>query len=112
MAIEHDDILWQANAVNFLTEILDEPLWEYSLRMKDKLNARYNKSHGLLTGKLTDTTGMSKSAIPALAAHGVTAFHIGYNGVGGVPDIDKTFVWHHEETNTKLLTMIEDSCEC
>ena len=47
----------QANAVNFLTEVLDEPLWDYSLRMKDRLNARFNKSHGKLCGKLTDTTG-------------------------------------------------------
>ena len=71
-----------ANAVNFLTEVLDPELWDYSLGMKDKLNKRFNKSHGMLTGKLADTTGMSKNAIPMLAKHGVKAFHIGYNGVG------------------------------
>jgi hypothetical protein len=110
-AIKRDDIIWHANAVNFLTEVLDEPLWDYSLHMKDKLNNRFNKSHGILAGKLTDTTGMSKSAIPALAKHGVKAFHIGYNGVGGLPDVDSTFMWHHEATQTSLLTMIEDRCE-
>ena len=53
-AIARDDIIWHANAVNFLTEVLDEPLWDYSLSMKDVLNKRFNKSHGLLTGKLAD----------------------------------------------------------
>ena len=97
-----------ANAVNFLTEVLDPELWDYSLGMKDKLNKRFNKSHGMLTGKLADTTGMSKNAIPMLAKHGVKAFHIGYNGVGGLPDVNSTFMWKHQQTGTELLTMIED----
>ena len=97
-----------ANAVNFLTEVLDPELWDYSLGMKDKLNKRFNKSHGMLTGKLADTTGMSKNAIPMLAKHGVKAFHIGYNGVGGLPDVNSTFVWKHQQTGTELLMMIED----
>ena len=63
----------------------------------------------MLCGKLTDTTGMSRSAIPMLAKHGVKAFHIGYNGVGGLPDVNSTFVWKHEQTGTELLTMIEDN---
>jgi len=104
--IARGDIIWHANAVNFLTEVLDEPLWDYSLRMKDKLNARFNKSHGTLCGKLADTTGMSKSAIPTLAKRGVKAFHIGYNGVGGIPDVNATFRWRHEN-GSELLTMIE-----
>ena len=61
-----------------------------------------------LTGKLADTTGMSKNAIPMLAKHGVKAFHIGYNGVGGLPDVNSTFVWKHQQTGTELLMMIED----
>ena len=89
--------------------MLDEELWDYSLSMKDRLNQRFNKTHGLLAGKLTDTTGMSKNAIPMLAKHEVKAFHIGYNGVGGLPDVDSTFLWRHNDTNTQLLTFIEDS---
>jgi hypothetical protein len=52
---------------------------------------------------------MSRSAIPMLAKHKVKAFHIGYNGVGGLPDVNSTFVWRHEQTGTELLTMIEDN---
>ena len=51
---------------------------------------------------------MSKNAIPMLAKHGVKAFHIGYNGVGGLPDVNSTFMWKHQQTGTELLTMIED----
>ena len=99
-AIAREDIIWHANAVNFLTEMLEEGLWDYSLSMKDRLNQRFNKSHGLLAGKLTDTTGMSKNAIPTLAKHQVKAFHIGYNGVGGLPDVDSTFMWRHNDSGT------------
>lgn len=53
-AIARDDIIWHANAVNFLTEVLDEPLWDYSLGMKNTLNKRFNKSHGIIAGKLAD----------------------------------------------------------
>ena len=84
-AIQHDDIVWHANAVNWLTEIADAQLFGYGLDLRTRLNKRFNKTHGVTAGKLTDTTGMSRSTIPTLNAHGVTAFHIGYNGVGGLP---------------------------
>eukprot|EP00756_Hemistasia_phaeocysticola_P051674 Hpha_TRINITY_DN26846_c0_g1::TRINITY_DN26846_c0_g1_i1::g.17388::m.17388 len=106
-AIRNGTIIWQANAVNFLTEVLDEEMWAYSFKMKDKLNARFGKQLGNLAGKLSDTTGMSRSAIPALAKAGVKAFHIGYNGVGGLPETEPTFVWRDQGTGAELLTMIE-----
>ena len=84
-AIQHDDIVWHANAVNWLTEIADAQLFGYGLDLRTRLNKRFNKTHGATAGKLTDTTGMSRSTITTLNAHGVTAFHVGYNGVGGLP---------------------------
>ena len=73
---------------------------------------------------------MSRSAIPTMAAHGVKAIHIGYNGVGGLPIVnvndtdyrggtsfcgpddsgcpaEAIFRWVEPTTNTELLTMIE-----
>ena len=75
----------QANAANFLTELMDEGLWNYSLHMAGNLNRRYNRTHGRAAGKLSDVTGMSRSAIPTLAANGIRGMHVGYNGVGGLP---------------------------
>ena len=105
--IANETVIWQANAVNFLTEVLDPDLWDYSLRMKDVLNAKYGKSWGNLAGKLSDTTGMSRAAIPGLAKRGIKGFHIGYNGVGGLPEVIPTFMWKDLKTGTELLTMIE-----
>ena len=31
-----------------------------------------------------------------------------YHAVGGLPDVNSTFIWKHEQTGTELLTMIED----
>lgn len=126
-AISEDAIKWHANALNFLTEFEDEELWNYSLQMRDKLNQRFKKEHGRMAGKLTDVTGMSMSAIPSISKNGIRAFHIGYNGVGGLPIVpgngtiwqrgnsfgggpaEAVFWWKHEETNTSVLLMIEDN---
>eukprot|EP00039_Didymoeca_costata_P013657 m.211396 g.211396 ORF g.211396 m.211396 type:complete len:926 (+) comp15837_c0_seq6:99-2876(+) len=147
-AILNDDIIWHANAVNWLTEVADKELFSYGISMKDRLNSRFNKTHGNLVieelfkfwhcalqrlaqvGKLTDTTGMSRSAITTLAAHGVKAFHIGYNGVGGLPIMglndtfsegesfcggdtgcpaEAIFRWQDPSTNAEILMMIENN---
>jgi len=88
--IARDDIVWQANPLNLLTELADPGLWEFGLSMKDKLNARYGKRHGRVAAKLSDVTGLSRSAVPALVASGVRAVHVGYNGVGGLPKVIPT----------------------
>lgn len=84
-AILAGDMQWQANAANFLTENMDRGLWNYSLQMAGKLNQRFNQTHGTVAGKLSDVTGMSRSAVPTLAANGIRGMHVGYNGVGGLP---------------------------
>lgn len=130
-AIRNDDILWHANPVNWLTEVADADLFSYGLQMRARLNARFNKTHGSTAAKLSDTTGMSRSAIPTLRKAGVHNFHIGYNGVGGLPKVfsngtvfssgasfcgrdsgcpdEAIFRWVEPSTGAELLTMIEAS---
>jgi hypothetical protein len=67
-AIAANDVIWHATALNFLPELLDEPMWGESLGLARDLNRKYNKSWGTVMGKHTDTPGMSRSAIPALAS--------------------------------------------
>ena len=78
-AIAQDDVIWHANPVNWLTEVADPDLLSYGLGMRTNLNRRFNKSHGRVAAKLTDTTGMSRSAIPTFVDSNVTAIHIGYS---------------------------------
>ena len=117
--------------MNWLTEVADADLLSYGLGMRTKLNTRYNKTHGRIAAKLTDTTGMSRSAIPTFLESGVDAIHIGYNGVGGLPLVSSNgsvyatgssfcgkdkgcpaeaiFRWVEPTTKKELLTMIEAS---
>lgn len=128
-AIEDDVIVWHANALNNFNELLDTELLEYSLQMRQRLNARFSKSHGNLVGKLTDVTGMTRAAVPVISKYGVKAFHVGYNGVGGLPilpgqgtpyqsgssfcgldsgcPMEAVFRWKDVESETELLMMIE-----
>ena len=43
-------------------------------RPLSNFNTRYNKTWGTVMGKHTDTPGMSRSAIPALAGAGIQAY--------------------------------------
>jgi hypothetical protein len=74
-AIGRDDIIWHGNALNNFLELEDASLFSYSLQMAKKLSAKYNKTHGSVAGKHTDVPGMSKSAIPILAAAGTLLNH-------------------------------------
>lgn len=47
-------IVWQANALNMYVELLDEGLWDYSIKMRDRLNKRFNKTHGALAGHMAE----------------------------------------------------------
>eukprot|EP00041_Stephanoeca_diplocostata_P021019 m.481245 g.481245 ORF g.481245 m.481245 type:complete len:1000 (-) comp21715_c0_seq8:54-3053(-) len=106
-AIAHDGIVWQANALNMYVELLDDELWDYSIKMRDRLNKRFNKTHGTLAGHMAEY-GMTRAAVRGLADNGVKAFHVGYNGVGGMPEVPPVFYWLDNETGQKVLTFVED----
>ena len=108
-AIADGDVRWHGKPMNNFVELEDEPWFATSLRMSDVLNARYNTTHGNVCCKSTDVPGLSKSAIPALAAAGKKAIHLGYNSACRVPDIPQAFLWTHEETATQLLTFVNNN---
>jgi hypothetical protein len=112
-AIANNDIIWHATALNFLPEVLDEDMWDYSLQMAGKLNQQFNKSWGTLCGKHTDVPGMSKSTIPALAKNGIKMYHIGYNAAcaKGTRFLAPAFRWRHEEQGVmhELITLVNNN---
>ena len=105
-AIAAGDVRWHGKPMNNFVELEDAAWFATSLRMSDKLNARYNTSHGNVCCKSTDVPGLSKSAIPVLAAAGKKAIHLGYNSACRVPNIPMAFLWTHEESATQLLTFV------
>ena len=101
-------MIWHGNALNNFIELEDAALFNFSLHMAKRLNKRYNKSHGTLAGKHTDVPGMSRSAIPLLAANGILGYHIGYNGACKKPEsLPPIFRWQHEESGTEVVLMAE-----
>eukprot|EP00750_Incisomonas_marina_P010640 INCI16292.10.p1 GENE.INCI16292.10~~INCI16292.10.p1 ORF type:complete len:901 (+),score=156.29 INCI16292.10:333-3035(+) len=113
-AIANDDVIWHKTAVNFLPEVLDRTSWAHSLTMCDDLNARFNKTWGL-TGKHTDTPGMSRGAISTLLESGVKAYHIGYNAAcaKNVATLPQAFRWRavggRPTGEDDLLTFVNDN---
>jgi hypothetical protein len=108
-AIANDFVRWHAKPAQMFLELEDASHLASSLLLATNLGARYNKSWGSVTGKITDVTGMSRSAIPILAAAGKQAMHIGYNSACRVPNIPMAFQWSHAETGTSLLTFVNNN---
>ena len=48
--IENDEMIWTSTAVDFLPEILDEEMWDFSYTLGEKLNQKYGKSWGRTVG--------------------------------------------------------------
>lgn len=108
-AIMRDDVRWHGKPMNNFVELEDGPWFASSLELAGELNRRYNKSWGALATKSTDVPGLSKSAIPWLAAAGKRSIHLGYNSACRVPDIPSAFNWVHEATGTELLTFVNNN---
>jgi len=107
-AIAQGDIIWHGNALNNFLELEDAALFNFSLSMAKTLNLRFNKTYGSLAGKHADVAGMTKSAIPLLAAAGIRGFHIGYNGACKKPEsLPPISRWKHPGTDTELILMAE-----
>ena len=108
-AIARDDVRWHGKPANMFVELEDGPWFASSLMLAGELNRRFNKSWGELATKSTDVPGLSKSAIPWLAAAGKRSIHLGYNSACRVPDIPSAFTWVHEGSGTQLLTFVNDN---
>jgi len=108
-AIADNDIRWHGKPMNNFVELEDAEWFATSLRMSAALNLQFNKSWGSVTCKSTDVPGLSKSAIPILAAAGKKAIHLGYNSACRVPNIPQAFLWTHAESNTQLLTFVNNN---
>ena len=107
-AIERDDIVWQANALNSFFELYDADLLQFSLSMREDLNREFQKTHGQICGKQSDVPGMSIAAVPILAAAGVKAMHIGYNGACKLPEVlPPVFRWRHAPSGKDITLFVE-----
>lgn len=116
-AIAAGYVLWHGKPMNIFPELSDATTFDHGLALAQNLNAEFNTSWGVHLAKSTDVpgmhrvgdhgwfappdcftsdacvcatrTGLSKSVIPLLAARGIGAVHMGYNGACLVPDLPR-----------------------
>lgn len=108
-AIEANTIRWHGKWGNLFPELMDGPLFNRSLWVPRFLNGAFNKTWGARAAKSSDVPGLSRSVIPWLSANGIASVHMGYNWVIRIPDIPPAFVWHHLETNTSVLALVNQN---
>lgn len=108
-AICDGDVAWHAMPLNYFVELVDRDLFAYGLSLHARLNARFNRTYGSVCGKQADIPGITQAAVPLLAAHGVRALHVGYNGACVMPQVPPAFHWRHAASNTTLLLLVEDT---
>lgn len=76
------------------TELMDETLFNYSLDISKKLDAKYGVE--TIASKMTDVPGHSIAIVGYLVDKGIEYLHIGVNASSKVPEVPEVFVWQHE----------------
>lgn len=94
-AIQRGDISWHGLSFTTHTELLDEDLLDYDLKVSDDLDKMFGKQ--TIAAKMTDVPGHTKALVKALGRHGKKYLHIGVNPSSMVPGVPTTFLWKNGE---------------
>lgn len=76
-AIRRGDVDWHLLPCTTHTELMDEELFRYGIRIGKELDRKFGKHH--FTGKMTDVPGHTAAMIPCLQEEGIRYLHIGIN---------------------------------
>lgn len=109
-AVEAGVITWHAYPHNAELELTDASLFQEGLASVRRLDARF-KSPAARKQKIVasqrDVPGLTRGAVPLLAAAGVKAFSVGCNAQITPPEVPNTiFNWVDEASNTSVLVML------
>jgi len=99
-AILDGDICWHALSTTTHTELMDQELLDFSLRISAALDARFGKK--TTGGKMTDVPGHTIGMVPALASHGIKYLHIGVNCGSPMPDVPELFMWKNGDSEVMV----------
>lgn len=103
-AVRAGDIHWHALPHNAQVEVMDASLLAFSVQLTHDLDRRFG-----LPAKRTmsqrDVPGLTRAAVPVLAAAGVQAISVGVNSGSAPPDVphNTPFIWRDEPSGTSLL---------
>lgn len=103
-AVRAGDIWWHGMPHNAQIEVFDESLLEYAIQMGHDLAARFNMTPAATISQ-RDVPGITRSAIPTMAAQGIKAVNVGVNHGSAPPGVpkDEPFVWRDLASGTQVL---------
>lgn len=101
-AIEAGDIRWHGLPFTTHTELMDEGLLNYGIRISGKLDKRFGMQ--TIAAKMTDVPGHTIGMVPFLAKAGIRFLHIGVNPASRRPKVPTLF-WWQTSTGEKILVM-------
>lgn len=76
-AIRRGDVDWHLLPFTAHTELMDERLLRYGIRIGKELDRMFGKRH--FAGKLTDVPGHTAAMVPVLESEGIRYLHVGIN---------------------------------
>ncbi|MGN0788973.1 MAG: DUF5054 domain-containing protein [Christensenellales bacterium] len=100
-ALKNGDLVAHAMPFTTHTELLDEDLLDYGLRIVDRLDRISGRK--TIAAKMTDVPGHTVALVPALAKHGIKLLHIGVNGAAALPDVEPCFVWKYGDAEVVVI---------
>lgn len=93
-AIEKGYFCWHALACTTHTELMSQRLFDYDLKISQKLDQKYHTK--TIAAKMTDVPGHTISILKPMSKAGIQYLHIGVNASSMVPQIPEVFVWKYQ----------------
>ncbi|MDR1722954.1 MAG: DUF5054 domain-containing protein [Tannerella sp.] len=100
-AIRRGDIFWNGVPYTFESEAASRDLFETTLKLAARLDARYGKK--TIAAKMTDVPGHTRSIITSLSDAGIRFLHIGVNPASAVPQIPAVCRWQNIDGKEVIL---------
>lgn len=105
-AIRRGDIVWNAVPYTVESESMNLDLFETSLLLSQKLDAKYGKK--TIAAKMTDVPGHTRSIIAPMNRAGVRFLHIGVNPASPIPAVPEFCRWRDTDGSELILVYQQD----
>lgn len=103
-AVRRGDITWHAFPHNAEPELYDREFFTRGLQITFEEDAYYDHPRRRTLSQ-RDVPGLTRAAIPVLAAQGVRAVTVGENGACAPVNVPPIFMWRDPGTDTEVLAL-------
>ena len=100
-AIRDGIIVWHALPFTTHTELMNQSLFEETLKLSQKLDEKYNKK--TIASKMSDVPGHTMGMIPIMCKYGIKFMHIGVNPATPLPEVPQIFKWKCDDDSLVVM---------